>query len=124
MPCCRFDIRSLSRPLIGAGSHEDEAGMLASVRTISQLVAEEVDAGIPSERIIVGGFSQGSAISLLTGLTIERKIAGLVCLSGWLGLSDKAAAMQTDHAKKLPIFWGHGKGATPSSGDVHPAKPS
>lgn len=33
--------------------------MLASVRTISQLISDEVDAGIPSERIVVGGFSQG-----------------------------------------------------------------
>ena len=83
--------------------------MLASVRTITQLVADEVDAGIPSNRIIVGGFSQGSAISLLTGITSERRLAGLICLSGWLGLAEKTAAMQTDHAKNLPIFWGHGE---------------
>jgi predicted esterase len=104
----RFDARSMGRAHLDGGLHEDEAGMLASVATIKHLVAEEVDAGIPSERIIVGGFSQGSAISLLTGLTSERKLAGLVCLSGWLGLSAKAGELATEEAKALRIFWGHG----------------
>ncbi len=99
----------MGRAHLDGGSHEDEAGMLASVRTISQLIADEVDAGIPSERIVVGGFSQGSAISLLTGLMSERKLAGLVCLSGWLGLSAKAAEFATAQAKSLRIFWGHGR---------------
>jgi predicted esterase len=54
----RFDIKSLSPsgPL-----QEDEQGMLASVKTISDLIAAEVDAGIPSQRIVVGGFSQGES---------------------------------------------------------------
>lgn len=104
----RFDARSFGRPHLDGGAHEDEAGMLAAVATIGQLVAGEVDDGIPSERIVVGGFSQGSVISLLTGLTNERRLAGLVCLSGWLGLSGKAAELQTAHAKELAIFWGHG----------------
>lgn len=55
-----FDIMSLTPPVIGQPSLEDEKGMLASVRTLSELVRAEVEAGIPSERIVVGGFSQGT----------------------------------------------------------------
>lgn len=69
--------------------------MLASVRTISDLVSKEVDAGIPANRIVVGGFSQGAAISLLTGITSERKLAGLISLSGFLGLSHKTKLVST-----------------------------
>lgn len=55
----RFDIKSLSPPSAGSPPQEDEAGMLKSVRLISELISAEVDAGIPANRIVVGGFSQG-----------------------------------------------------------------
>ncbi|KAI5474162.1 hypothetical protein MNV49_004074 [Pseudohyphozyma bogoriensis] len=103
-----FDIKTLMPPSPGVPTDEDEAGMLKSVSRIQQIIADEVDAGIDASRIVVGGFSQGACISILTGLTSERKLAGIVSLSGWLGLSDKAKSMATDHAHKLPILWGHG----------------
>ncbi|KAH9854930.1 Phospholipase/carboxylesterase [Lenzites betulinus] len=90
-------------------AREDEPGMLRTVHAINQLITEEVDAGIPANRIVVGGFSQGAGISLLTGLTTERRLAGLAVLSGFLPLNKKVKSMLNDHAKKLPIFWGHGK---------------
>ncbi|KAI0340877.1 Phospholipase/carboxylesterase [Trametopsis cervina] len=88
---------------------EDEPGMLRAVKDLNELITAEVDAGIPSNNIILGGFSQGGAMSLLTGLTNERKLGGIVVMSGWLPLSKKFKAMLSDHAKNLPIFWGHGK---------------
>lgn len=105
-----FDIRTLTPPSAGRSSMEDEAGMLASAARISALVSAEVDAGIAADRIIIGGFSQGAVIALLTGITSERKLAGLISLSGFLGLSDKIGSMQSERAKDLPIFWGHGTG--------------
>ncbi|GAA5953571.1 hypothetical protein JCM10213_009327, partial [Rhodosporidiobolus nylandii] len=87
---------------------EDEPGMLASVGVISKLIAAEVDAGIRSERVVVGGFSQGAVIAYLTGLTSERKLGGIIALSGFLGMAGKVKAMKTDHANKLPVFHGHG----------------
>lgn len=98
-----FDIESFDF------STEDEPGMLRSVRSINELVAAEVDAGIPADRIIIGGFSQGGVISLLTGLTSERKLGGVAVMSSWLPLKTKFKAMANDHVKKIPIFWGHGK---------------
>jgi len=88
---------------------EDEDGMLKTVRSINALLSDEIDSGTPSSRILLGGFSQGAAMSLLTGLTSERKLAGISCLSGYIPLRHKFKAMSTDNAKKLPIFWGHGK---------------
>ncbi|KZT06519.1 uncharacterized protein LAESUDRAFT_700378 [Laetiporus sulphureus 93-53] len=88
---------------------EDEAGILAAAREINQLISAEVDAGIPSSRIVLGGFSQGGAMSITTGLTSERKLAGVFVLSGWLPLTNKFKMMASDHVKSIPIFWGHGK---------------
>ncbi|GAA6059038.1 hypothetical protein JCM10212_001263 [Sporobolomyces blumeae] len=108
-----FDIQSLPPAELRA---DDDKGMLESVRTINALITQETDAGLPSNRILVGGFSQGACIAYLTGLTSERKLAGVVALSGWLGMADKIQAvsrsplMLSDHARKLPVFHGHGTG--------------
>ncbi|THH31924.1 hypothetical protein EUX98_g2292 [Antrodiella citrinella] len=99
-----FDIFSF-----GTFSPEDEPGMLKTSHSLNQLISAEVDAGVSADHIVLGGFSQGGTMSLLTGLTSERKLAGIVVLSGWLPLKDKFKAMVNDHVKKMPIFWGHGE---------------
>lgn len=50
-----YDIRSLD----GVNEDEDEEQMLKSVHQLHRLITEEVEYGIQSERIVVGGFSQG-----------------------------------------------------------------
>lgn len=50
-----FDIYTLGNIM----ARQDEDGILKSVNLVHRLITEEVDAGIPSDRIIVGGFSQG-----------------------------------------------------------------
>ena len=52
-----FDVFSLSDIM----ARQDEDGMLKSVQIVQKLITDEVDAGISSDRIIVGGFSQGAA---------------------------------------------------------------
>ncbi|KAF8735965.1 hypothetical protein AX14_001110 [Amanita brunnescens Koide BX004] len=98
-----FDIYSF-----GFKTEEDEAGMLNSSRQINELISAEVDAGINPGRIVLGGFSQGGAVSLLTGLTSERKLCGIATLSAWLPLHKKFKSMMSQHANTIPIFWGHG----------------
>lgn len=71
--------------------------MLRTARALNELITAEVDAGIPANRIVVGGFSQGGAMTLLTGLTCERRLAGLVVMSGWLPLSTKMQAVSSPY---------------------------
>ncbi len=85
----RFDIIQF-----GSGI-EDEPGMLKTVRLLNEIITAEVDAGIPANRIIIGGFSQGGAMSLLTGLTTERKLGGIVAMSAWLPLKNKIKAVSS-----------------------------
>ena len=49
-------------------------------------IAQEEQNGIPSDRIVIGGFSQGGAVALYTALTLDKKLAGVVGLSTWLPL--------------------------------------
>ncbi|KAJ1661893.1 hypothetical protein IW140_006343 [Coemansia sp. RSA 1813] len=99
-----YDIKSLDK----IASDEDETGMNASMVRINELIRSEVDAGIPANRIVVGGFSQGAAMALFTGLQSERRFAGLVVLSGYLPVRDRLLARVTDASKRVPVFQGHG----------------
>ena len=63
--------------------------------------------GIPAERIILAGFSQGGAIAINTVLRAKQKLAGLMPLSSWLALPD---ALQGDAIEtSIPVFMAHGQ---------------
>lgn len=81
---------------------DDEDGMMKSVEYICGLIDREVEAGVPVERIVVGGFSQGCAISLLVGLmsNIKGKLGGVVGLSGYLPLSRRVGKMMEEREEK------------------------
>ena len=66
--------------------------------------------GIPSDRIILGGFSQGGAMSLFAGITCPQKLAGIVGLSSYLLLEGQIRDyVPTENPnKQTPIFMGHG----------------
>lgn len=71
-------------------STDDESGLLSSVDAIDVFIQSELDSGLPENKIILGGFSQGGAVSLLTALTGKRgDLAGVVVLGGWIVLTHK-----------------------------------
>ncbi|MCC6073246.1 alpha/beta hydrolase [Massilia sp. GCM10020059] len=87
---------------------EDEAGLRSSQVEIEALIAREKARGIPAERIILAGFSQGCAMTLQTGLRHDEKLAGLLCLSGYVPLADKISNERSEASLKTPIFLVHG----------------
>ncbi|KAK1922610.1 Phospholipase/carboxylesterase/thioesterase [Papiliotrema laurentii] len=102
-----FDLATLDK--LTDSIHDDEKGMMASVKAVDALIQAEVDAGVPEEKIIVGGFSQGGAISILTGLTTKRKLGGIISLSTWVPLNHKIKELTNPSARDIPVFWGHGR---------------
>ncbi len=87
---------------------EDEAGLRKSQAQIEELIAHEKSRGIPANRIVVAGFSQGCAMALMVGLRHAEKLAGIVGMSGYLPLADKTAAERSAASQDVPIFLGHG----------------
>jgi predicted esterase len=89
---------------------DDEAGILRSQKVFHTLIADEIAAGIPSERIVLGGFSQGGAMSLLSGVTAPTKLGGIFGLSCYLLLREKLQELVPADSpnKATPIFMGHG----------------
>lgn len=51
---------------------------------VLSLIQEEIKSGIPSDRIMIGGFSQGGATALYTTLTGSIRFAGVLALSTFL----------------------------------------
>ena len=88
--------------------HEDEAGLRKSQLAIEQLIGNEKARGIPAERIILAGFSQGCAMTLQTGLRYPEKLAGLLCLSGYVPIHTTLAAERSAANQATPIFMAHG----------------
>jgi len=91
--------------------------MAKSVAYVESLIDDLVAKGVPVNRIVVGGFSQGHAITLLTGLTSSKyagKLAGLIGLSGYVPIADRIQALRAEHGLPetvgpVPLFIVRGK---------------
>ncbi len=86
----------------------DEVGIRASVGIVGKLIDTEIARGIPSERIVLAGFSQGGAIVLHAGLTCARPLGGIMALSTYLALPDALATELAPANRHTPIFMAHG----------------
>ena len=89
-------------------SQQDAAGIEKSELAIQALIANEVARGIPHERIVLAGFSQGCAMALHTGLRLPQRLAGIMALSGYLPLADRFLAERNAANARTPIFMAHG----------------
>jgi len=87
---------------------QDEAGIRSSDALVAELIRRENDRGIPTNRIVLGGFSQGGAISLFTGPRYPEKLAGIMGLSCYMLLEDFLPAERTRVNYPTAIFLAHG----------------
>lgn len=88
---------------------EDEAGLRNSATLVDALIENEKARGIPANRIVLMGFSQGCAMALMTGLRHSERLAGIVGLSGYLPLAATTAAERHTANQGVPIFLAHGR---------------
>ena len=88
---------------------EDEAGLRASRVLVDAVIANERARGIAASRIVLGGFSQGCAMTLMTGLRQPERLAGLLGMSGYLPLADTTAAERSAANADVPVFLAHGR---------------
>ncbi|MDB5753915.1 MAG: molybdopterin adenylyltransferase [Massilia sp.] len=91
------------------GRREDEGGLRRSQAQVEALIDREKARGIKAGRIILAGFSQGCAMALQTGLRHPEKLAGLMCLSGYVPLSATVGHERSEASIDTPIFMVHGR---------------
>ncbi|KQW35675.1 alpha/beta hydrolase [Rhizobacter sp. Root404] len=92
----------------GGVKREDEAGLRESQALVEALIAREKARGVPASRIVLAGFSQGCAMTFMTGLRHGERLAGLLGMSGYLPLGTLTAAERSPANADLPIFQAHG----------------
>jgi phospholipase/carboxylesterase len=88
---------------------EDEAGLRETFAAVHTLIDREVARGVPAHKIVLGGFSQGCAITLGAGLRYGQRLAGLVGLSGYLPLAGQTGTERKDANALTPLFLAHGQ---------------
>lgn len=85
---------------------EDEAGVRESQKIVEGLIEQ---AGVPPERVVLAGFSQGGAIVLQTALRYPKRLAGVVALSTYMPLSHTLSAEKNPANDTIPVFMAHGR---------------
>jgi len=99
-----YDILSLDE---NDSKREDMEGVNWAVDFVHDLVRSEEKHGLGPERVVIGGFSQGGAVSLRAALKFPSSLAGCIALSCYLPGS------QADYSKlekklETPVFQAHG----------------
>jgi phospholipase/carboxylesterase len=98
-----YDIISLA-----AGRDGDREGAEESIGLVTSLIDRERQRGIPADRIVVAGFSQGGAIAIHAALRYPERLAGLIALSTYLLQEDRLEGYVRGANGSLPIFAAHG----------------
>ena len=88
---------------------EDDTGIRASAALLGGLIAREIERGVPAERILLAGFSQGGAIVLHAGLRYPQRLAGIMILSAYLPVAASLAEERTPANADVPILQAHGQ---------------
>ena len=98
-----YDLRDIDRQL-----RQDEASIRESSAAVRALIDREAERGISSASVVLGGFSQGGAMALLTGTRLSKPLAGIVALSCYPLLAGTFAAERQEANQRTPIFVAHG----------------
>lgn len=102
-----YDIYQLG-PGRGLTQKEDEEGINDSLAKISAAIDYEIANGIKPADIVIGGFSQGSAMTQLVAARYPRTLGGVVALSGYALLSEYETNKFTKEGTQTPFFVYHG----------------
>jgi phospholipase/carboxylesterase len=93
----------------GVRDREDGTGIRASAAAIHDLIDRERAAGIPAQRIVLAGFSQGGAIALHAGVRYSQALAGILALSTYLPQAATLGAEAAPANRAIPILMCHGR---------------
>ena len=88
------------------GRTPDLSGIAEACQQVGELIDRELAKGIPPERLLLAGFSQGGVIALETMARLQSKIGGAIGLSCYLGDPPNLPRANIP----LPVFLAHGTG--------------
>jgi phospholipase/carboxylesterase len=86
----------------------DIPGIQASINKISTLIDQQITLGIPAEKIILAGFSQGGVIAVNAALQYPQKVAHIIALSTYMPAWDHFKQKTKPQNKLTPVLQAHG----------------
>ena len=99
-----YDIKSMD-----LHNRADMPGVLDSEQFVIALIQEQIDVGIPADKIVLAGFSQGGVMSLFSGLRYPQTLAGIMALSCYLPTADELPVQLSAANKLTSILQHHGE---------------
>ena len=100
-----YDILTFDDPPL----RERESDVRHAEGELLALIEREHARGVPSERIVLCGFSQGGAMALHLGLRTPEALAGVLVLSGYLLVPQKLDQERTPASQQTPFLFAHGR---------------
>jgi phospholipase/carboxylesterase len=98
-----YDIAGFDRSAL-----QDEVGIRGADAAVRALIRRENERGVPAERIVLAGFSQGGAMALFTGVRYPERLAGIMGLSCYLVLAATLDEERDAANQSTPVFMAHG----------------
>ena len=98
-----YDVRA-----VDLSREEDEEAIHESGKLLHDYISSEMESGIPSDRILIAGFSQGGAITLFGGMRFPHKLAGILALSCYLPLPEQIIPAEKSAQGDIPVMMMHG----------------
>ncbi len=86
----------------------DETGVRESAAAVTALLDKLIEQGIPSNRILLAGFSQGGVIALHLLPRLPYKLAGVMALSTYMAVPGKLKEEMTGVNKSTAVLVNHG----------------
>lgn len=86
----------------------DETGVRESAAAVTALLDKLIEQGIPSNRILLAGFSQGGVIALHLLPRLPYKLAGVMALSTYMAVPSKLKEEMTGVNKSTAVMVNHG----------------
>lgn len=100
-----YDILALGAP----APVESQEDLRESSEEVAALIERERERGVPPERVVLAGFSQGAAMVLHAGLRSEHRLAGILAVSGYLPSAHTLGAEGRSWHRHTPILFCHGR---------------
>lgn len=99
-----YDIKSMD-----LHDRADLDGVKQSEVLVRELIEAQIASGIPANKIVLAGFSQGGVMSLFTGLRLANTLAGIMALSCYLPTGDKMPEGLSQANINTPVLQMHGE---------------
>jgi phospholipase/carboxylesterase len=97
----------------------DTEQLMASADAVGRLIEREIERGVPAEKIIIAGFSQGGAVAYELGLSYPKRLAGILALSTYFATAKTVKPSESNRDIPISIYHGTFDPMVPESLGVH-----